>query len=419
MKIPGTFIDLKLQFTDEDSDTINLKLMKNNEEIANEFIRDFMEIEPHIVNTLSRYNISLPKPRFENLMSQLEGEYQNLAQESSKRQARTSQRQQASTQALSQMSNLHNIQKFLLMGLSNAGKTSIFEVIFMGKMPHETKILTPTIGSERHEINFSWDQKKKTSISIWDLGGQKKFLERYYTEPELFFGEASTLLFVIDAYNVDLYEESRYHLHQSVKLMKKYGIRPLHLPKSETHIFCLLHKMDQFGANREDQYKALIDYFRYNPETKENSTDILFFSTSIFDSSVYSTWTKIMQRILPKSTKLNLIAQNFKEDLKLYATLVIEKRTGLPICASRTLLDDAALVGSTNRIMMTIEKVLPEFELTNLQRFTIQTSTGNISVEIFEKYYCLVLIYPDSFDINQPKVRDKINILIEELKNYI
>ena len=199
MKIPGTFIDLNLQFTDEESDTINLKLLKNNEEITNEFINEFMEIEPIITKSLSRFNISLPKPRLENLLSQLEGEFQTLQQDQNKRQNRMTQRQQASTQALSQLNALRTIQKFLLMGLSNAGKTSIFEVIFMGKMPHETKILMPTIGSERHEINMTLDQKKKTSISIWDLGGQKKFLERYYMEPEQFFGDASTLIFVIDA----------------------------------------------------------------------------------------------------------------------------------------------------------------------------------------------------------------------------
>jgi GTPase SAR1 family protein/predicted regulator of Ras-like GTPase activity (Roadblock/LC7/MglB family) len=419
MRIPGTFFDIELKLLNDDANSIEFSLIKNNDVVFNQKIKSFNEIGSILTNTLERYGVALPKVRMDKILSDLEGEFYLLQDNQKKKKMQQIQRQQASTQALSSAVSSGKAQKFLLMGMSNVGKTSIFQVVFEGKLPHETKILMPTVGTERHEIVLSSDQKSKTSLMIWDLGGQEKFMGRYFTEPELTFGEASVLIFVIDAYNVDMYEESRRNLHKCVTLIKKHGTRPTNLPKNETNIFCLLHKMDQFGSNREEQYKQLIDYFRLNPETNEQQTDILFFDTSIFDSSIFSAWTKITQKIVPKSSKLNLMAQEFKEDLKAYAVLIIEKRTGLPISASRTLLDDSALIGSTSRIMIMLEKVLPEFELTKLRSVNLETANGNLIIKIFNKFYLLVLLLPTTVDVLSSDFQARVQHFMDEMEKLI
>jgi len=97
---------------------------------------------------------------------------------------------------------------------------------------------------------------------------------------------------------------------------------------------------------------------------------------------------------MPKSSKLNQLSNKLKEDLGLYATMIIEKRTGLPIASSKTLLDDNSLVGSTNRILILTEKVLPEYELSSLDTLKIETANGILEIRIFEEFYVLIMIYP-------------------------
>ena len=137
-----------------------------------------------------------------------------------------------------------------------------------------------------------------------------------------------------------------------------------------------------------------MEYFRFNPKTKEKTYDIKFFATSIFDSSIYSAWAKIIEILMPKSSKLNQLSNKLKEDLGLYATMIIEKRTGLPISSSKTLLDDNSLVGSTNRILLIADKVLPEYELSSLDTLKIETANGILEIRIFEEFYVLIMIYP-------------------------
>ena len=176
-------------------------------------------------------------------------------------------------------------------------------------------------------------------------------------------------------------------------MMKMHGSRPKFMARNQSNIYCFIHKMDRF-TNAGDQFKSLVEYFRLNPKTKEKSYEIKFFATSIFDSSIYSAWAKIIEILMPKSSKLNQLSNKLKDDLGLYATMIIEKRTGLPICSSKTLLDDTALVGSTNRILLITDKVLPEYELSSLDSLKIETANGILEIRIFEQFYVLIMIYP-------------------------
>ena len=146
---------------------------------------------------------------------------------------------------------------------------------------------------------------------------------------------------------------------------------------------------------------------------------INFFSTSIFDSSIYRAWTKVLELMMPKSSKLNQLSNQLREDLGLYAAFVIERRTGLPICASKTLLDDAALVGSTSRVMITIEKVLPEFQLSGVTKFIIHTGAGILEVRLFAQFFILVLLYPASVDLNSPQATKALEQFIDLMQTNI
>ena len=199
----------------------------------------------------------------------------------------------------------------------------------------------------------------------------------------------------MDAFDVHNYESIREQLHETISMMKMHGSRPKFMGRNQSNIFCFIHKMDRF-TNAGDQYKSLVEYFRLNPKTKEKTYEIKFFPTSIFDSSIYSAWAKVIEILMPKSSKLNALSNKLKEDLGLYAMMIIEKSTGLPICSSKTLLDDTSLIGSTNRILIITDKVLPEYELSSLDSLKIETANGILEIRIFKQYYeyVLIMIYP-------------------------
>jgi len=387
MKIPGSFFEIDLVISKDN--LLEFKITKNKEVKYSVNPMDFSEIEYDLQSFLEDNNVFLPKNRFKLVLESLEVIYLDLNQKLQKLKERGPNSPIISEeQEISFAERKSPVQKVLLMG--GEGKSSIYQVIFEGKLPHETNTIKPTRGIEKHEISFpsfSSTGTNQSKLLLWDFGAKKQVPDD--------FKNATLLLFVIDAHDVHNYEIFRDQLHETISMMKMHGSRPKFLARGQSNIFCFLHKMDRF-TNADDQFKSLVEYFRLNPKTKEKTYDIKFFGTSIFDSSIYSAWAKIIEILMPKSSKLNQLSNKLKDDLGLYATMIIEKSTGLPIASSKTLLDDNSLVGSTNRILLTTEKVLPEYELSSLDSLKIETANGILEIRIFEQVYVyvLIMIYP-------------------------
>ena len=147
------------------------------------------------------------------------------------------------------------------------------------------------------------------------MGGQKSFLNKYIEDPESYFSNSDIVLFVVDASEVEKIDESRKIFHEIVTLLKEKELLNdlLNLKKN---IVCLFHKMDNF-PNRREKYLSLKSYFKENAERPELMKSVSFLATSIYDSSIHTAWTKVMQKLMPKSSKLNILAQNLKKDINL------------------------------------------------------------------------------------------------------
>lgn len=388
MKIPGSFFEVDLIINKDI--LIEFQITKNKELKYSVNPMDFSEIEYDLESFLEDNSVFLPKNRFKLVLGRLEVRYLDLAQKQQKLKERELINSGFSEQKeISFAQPIAPVQKVLLLG--GEGKTSIYQVIFEGKLPHETKTINHTRGVEKHEITFpslSNIGSSQQKLILWDFGSKKP-------PTQADFKNATLLLFVVDANDVNNYELFRNQLHEAISMIKLYGSRPKFLDRSKSNIFCFIHKMDLF-TNAGDQFKSLVEYFRLNPKTKEKSYEIKFFATSIFDSSIYSAWAKVIEILMPKSSKLNQLSNKLKEDLGLYAMMIIERSTGLPICSSKTLLDDNSLVGSTNRILLVTDKVLPEYELSSLDSLKIETANGILELRIFKQHYnyVLIMIYP-------------------------
>jgi len=89
---------------------------------------------------------------------------------------------------------LTDSKKIYLIGLSKAGKTSIFQKFFLKKTTDEIKKIAPTLFYTFNAANVPYLDE---GITILDMGGQTKFRKQYLADPTIFRG-IRTAVFVVD-----------------------------------------------------------------------------------------------------------------------------------------------------------------------------------------------------------------------------
>eukprot|EP00747_Dinoflagellata_sp_TGD_P184560 gnl/TRDRNA2_/TRDRNA2_40278_c0_seq1.p1 gnl/TRDRNA2_/TRDRNA2_40278_c0~~gnl/TRDRNA2_/TRDRNA2_40278_c0_seq1.p1 ORF type:complete len:209 (-),score=37.87 gnl/TRDRNA2_/TRDRNA2_40278_c0_seq1:41-646(-) len=76
--------------------------------------------------------------------------------------------------------------KIVIIGLNNAGKTTILYKLHLGQVVHTQ----PTIGSNVEEVRH-----ENVSFQVWDLGGQENLRGHWGT----YFEETDAIIFVVDS----------------------------------------------------------------------------------------------------------------------------------------------------------------------------------------------------------------------------
>lgn len=89
-----------------------------------------------------------------------------------------------------------------LIGLENAGKTTLVNSLGSGKFDSET---IPTIG-----MNYRSFKKGKVTLNLYDLGGQKRFRESW----DKYCTTSDCIIYVVDASDREKVQESKDELHQ-------------------------------------------------------------------------------------------------------------------------------------------------------------------------------------------------------------
>jgi len=167
-KIPGTLYQLRIESS------------KDNKYILNVWYRDQLIYEKTglmkevLINEVQFFfegkNLSMPRNRIDWIIKE---ELSNVSSASDE------------TFIESTVSNLigefqkkptEEMKKIILIGLSNAGKTCIYERVFEGKKPWELLHSAATKGIAYKEYNVGSISKPM----IWDLGGQQQYLDEYH-----------------------------------------------------------------------------------------------------------------------------------------------------------------------------------------------------------------------------------------------
>ncbi len=154
--------------------------------------------------------------------------------------------------------------KILLMGLQQAGKTAIKDVVFFGKEPGEVEDYMATIHYERQYID---DEKESLII---DSGGQEAYWNEAVTQfRHLVFSNVKLLLWIVDMTRPDLFEESERRFSFTIRQFKKEN------PKGKITVLC--HKVDLVPP---EELITLLDHVKDNLD--EPKYKIQFEPSSIY-----------------------------------------------------------------------------------------------------------------------------------------
>ncbi|MFX0176645.1 MAG: ADP-ribosylation factor-like protein [Candidatus Hodarchaeota archaeon] len=288
------------------------------------------------------------------------------------------------------------IKKIILIGLSNAGKTCIYERVFEGKKPWELLHSAATKGIAYKE----YDIGPMSKPMIWDLGGQQQYLDEYHgVLRESIFKKASILLYVIDMTDVDRFEKARLEFEWSAKQLLAFN------PNAKINIF--LHKMDLVHD------KESVSTYLKNLLSKNISHKISFHLTSIFGQSLFSAWSEIIRVISPKSTFINSILKLLKNHHGVKDAVLLEKTTGLACGSTLEPSDEDIVIGMLSLLIVTIDKVTNEMKLESFKEFKLKTESKYLYLSNVNQDLLLVII------LNSPDYDEEILSEIENVGKQV
>lgn len=177
------------------------------------------------------------------------------------------------------------IKKVLVIGLDNAGKSSVINIL-QRELGLDTLLnMKPTMGILREQIEL-----QSLKMTLWDLSGQKSYREQFTVEEKnLIFEEVDIILFVVDIQESSRFQEVFDYLDSIIQVLTKFTEQPAFV--------ILLHKADPDFIDTptfRENYIGLRSVFDVQLEKANLKHD--YYITSIYNA-------------LPK-------AQGFRESVK-------------------------------------------------------------------------------------------------------
>ncbi len=210
------------------------------------------------------------------------------------------------------------IAKILIMGLAESGKSTIVQVAFEGQNPppKDTRY-DATIEYVRKTIEVDGEK-----LSIFDVGGQKAFLDRFTGEmAEFIFSNAKALMFVIDLTKLEELSRAKFYFDKCLKNLEQFS--------PDAQIYLLLHKIDLIGYD--------VEYYEYaiKPTLLANvSAPIDVYLTSVYDDSIYEVTKKVLGTFETTTDMLESLIVSFHAKTNARSVEVLSLK-GMPVPLTR------------------------------------------------------------------------------------
>ena len=272
--------------------------------------------------------------------------------------------------------------KVLLFGPAGAGKTSLMRTTCLGYNFMKIINLKPTKGVSRENFIF----RGILELSLWDLGGQERYLERYFSESqrELIFSEVTTAVFMVDSASVDI--EVRDVFDNFLKYLFEFSPQ---IGKA----YVLLNKVDLQESKEDEFYEVLSKGLN-----GKFSDRVTFTPVSVKEGSAQHRLIEILDYEIQKSTlsiqRLGKI-RHLLDDLKvntLSEYLLFNQPDGLIISSTFGKFESEPLqfmkfeIGTLDSNIYSIYQKIMEFQ-------SISTlSPLKLSTIIYESEECWILV---------------------------
>ncbi|MFW9899383.1 MAG: ADP-ribosylation factor-like protein [Candidatus Thorarchaeota archaeon] len=296
--------------------------------------------------------------------------------------------------------------KLLLIGLDNGGKTSILAVL-QDKFSI-IKDLLPTRGVSREKLDFFG-----YPIISWDLGGQVQYREKlYFNKPELFFGEADLILYVIDIQDPTRFEESASYFKQVIDVLlelKEYPPILVILNKSDQDVRRTLTWQKNVDAIRSKFDLILSQYENFNGE---------YCDTTIFQKeTVMQMFSTALMKVSETSEIIENILEDFAEQIEGRALSLISM-DGLIFGSHFKTKSDEMLVNNSALLLQTLSNFHNSLGLLRERAISLALPMNNLSIrgeKLFEYSDLEIPVYLWLLSEKPEKLEEKLDFFREQL----
>jgi small GTP-binding protein len=301
--------------------------------------------------------------------------------------------------------------KILMTGLDRAGKTSFLHAV---KRNFSEIIKTlPTKGIARSEEKIFEEQN--STISVWDLGGQKSYREKFLEQRKVYLYNVDLLF-----YFIDIQDEAR--INESLDLYDRIVDSIVELEEFPPIVICL-NKCDPDIKDKEEIRRIATDV----TERINNISEHFFvkiFETSIFDGfSLISAYSYGLSQLSPNRKLFENQLKHFAKKITSDAILLLNENGIILSNFSKIDISEKVFEISAPHFQ-TLYKTFKEFKLLK-QDFLVSSGITDESKKIIfkrisvEKHNLYLLLFMekglnlDKIEKNLPKLSKNLNELIQ------
>jgi GTPase SAR1 family protein len=185
--------------------------------------------------------------------------------------------------------------KIIVLGLAESGKSTIINAVTVGTIPERGARYSATMNYERKSTTVLGKQ-----LTIFDLGGQTSFLDRFTGElAEFVFSGVKAFIFVVDSSKFEEISRAKYYLDLCLQNLDQFS------PNAIKYMF--LHKVDLVKKSMLEEVAQNMKEFLIS----DYPGKIKHYTTSIFSENLFTLMGDIYAKISKSETALEPLIDNF------------------------------------------------------------------------------------------------------------
>lgn len=246
------------------------------------------------------------------------------------------------------------------------------------------------------------------TLNLWDCGGQKQFMEMNLGPmKKQSFTKVEALIYVFDVTS-DTFDSDLQEYRSVLERLFEYS--------PDAKLFTLIHKMDVFDED-EKQYQYTLKENKIKLASKPFR--VICFPTSIYDDTLYSSWSEITYSLIPTISDVEDKLNSFCSFLQADEIVVYEASSLLVISySSRVEFDELRRFENISTSIKSFYHTCTELKRTSFKNIRVELKDKKVYFDLFTSSTFIMVVFSDpsltfsnvAFNVN--KVRNEFEDLI-------